>query len=175
MTSDFQGYHANRTLTGSGNLQFPRLKPFGVNNDVNNIITSPAPLFDDPLLASLADNGGNTRTFALGNGSPAINVGVAGCPATDQRGEARVDACDIGAFEFQGAATAPTISGTPATTVNVGEAYSFTPQLVIPMEIQLALRLSINQVGQVLMILRVNFQAHQQTQISASQQALDFA
>jgi hypothetical protein len=125
-TSDFQGYHTNRTLTGSGNLQFPREKP-GVGNTVNNIITSPDPLFDDPLLQALADNGGNTRTFALGDGSAAINAGVTGCPATDQRGEARVDGCDIGAFEYQGVLTSPTISGTPDTTVNADAAYSFVP------------------------------------------------
>lgn len=125
-TSDFQGYHTNRTLTGSGNLQFPREKP-GVGNAVNNIITNPDPLFDDPLLLALADNGGSTRTFALDDGSAAINAGVAGCPATDQRGEARVDACDIGAFEYQGVLTSPTITGTPDTTVDVDAVYSFVP------------------------------------------------
>lgn len=125
-TSDFQGYHTNRTLTGSGNLQFPREKP-GVGNAINNIITNPKPLFDDPLLQALADNGGSTRTFALGDGSAAINAGVAGCPATDQRGETRVDACDIGAFEYQGTLSSPTITGTPDTTVNADTAYSFVP------------------------------------------------
>lgn len=125
-TSDFQGYHTNRTLTGSGNLQFPREKP-GVGNAINNIITNPEPLFDDPLLQALADNGGSTRTFALGDGSAAINAGVAGCPATDQRGETRVDACDIGAFEYQGTLSSPTITGTPDTTVNADTAYSFVP------------------------------------------------
>jgi hypothetical protein len=61
----------------------------------------------DPLLASLADNGGTTQTMALLPGSPAIDHGDnVGCPATDQRGQVRpVDGgggglvCDIGAFE----------------------------------------------------------------------------
>ena len=61
-----------------------------------------------PLLGSLADNGGPTRTHALLPGSPAIDAGpIDGCPATDQRGQPRpVDGnldgtprCDIGAFE----------------------------------------------------------------------------
>jgi hypothetical protein len=56
----------------------------------------------DPLLASLADNGGPTKTLALSPGSPAVDAGDAGCPATDQRGVPRPQgaACDIGAFEL---------------------------------------------------------------------------
>jgi hypothetical protein len=125
-TTEFQGYQTNRTLSGSGNLQFPRRRPGWGNNDIK-VTNNPDPVFDDPLLQALADNGGSTRTFALGDGSAAINAGVAGCPATDQRGEARVDACDIGAFEYQGVLTSPTISGTPDTTVNADAAYSFVP------------------------------------------------
>ncbi len=41
----------------------------------------------DPLLGSLADNGGPTRTMMLLDGSPAIEAGDdANCPNTDQRG-----------------------------------------------------------------------------------------
>jgi CSLREA domain-containing protein len=51
--------------------------------------------------ATLANNGGGVLTHALLEGSAAINAGVASaCPATDQRGFARVGACDSGAFEF---------------------------------------------------------------------------
>ena len=63
--------------------------------------TSATPL--DPLLSSLADNGGATQTQALQTGSPAINAGnAATCATTDQREAARVGVCDIGAFEFGG-------------------------------------------------------------------------
>jgi hypothetical protein len=64
----------------------------------------------DPLLSPLANNGGDTLTFALLPGSPAIDaVSAVSCTLpTDQRGEPRpvsagVDAplCDIGAFEWQ--------------------------------------------------------------------------
>jgi hypothetical protein len=58
----------------------------------------------DPLLGTLADNGGLTRTKALLTGSPAIDAGAdTGCPATDQRGVARPQGphCDIGAFEAE--------------------------------------------------------------------------
>jgi hypothetical protein len=54
-----------------------------------------------PLLATLGDYGGITQTMPLLPGSAAINVGNS-CGATDQRGQARVGACDIGAFESQG-------------------------------------------------------------------------
>jgi predicted outer membrane repeat protein len=62
----------------------------------------------DPLLASLANNGGYTRTMALGGGSPAIDAGNnATCASTDQRGRPRpadgdhngTSVCDMGAFE----------------------------------------------------------------------------
>lgn len=56
----------------------------------------------DPVLGSLADNGGPTRTQALLPGSPAIDAGVTtACPPIDQRGVARPQgaACDMGAFE----------------------------------------------------------------------------
>jgi hypothetical protein len=55
----------------------------------------------DPLLGSLADNGGDTWTHALQNDSPAIDAGGTDCATTDQRGEARDDlGCDLGAFEL---------------------------------------------------------------------------
>ena len=55
----------------------------------------------DPKLGPLASNGGPTQTHALLSGSPAIDAGDnASCPATDQRGVARIGKCDIGAYEF---------------------------------------------------------------------------
>ena len=57
----------------------------------------------DPLLGVLANNGGFTKTMALGAGSAAIDAGDdASCEATDQRGVTRPkgDHCDIGAFEY---------------------------------------------------------------------------
>jgi hypothetical protein len=61
--------------------------------------------FGDPKLGPLADNGGRTRTMALGEGSAAIDFVPAsgsGCPAADQRGTARPQrtACDAGAYEL---------------------------------------------------------------------------
>ncbi len=67
----------------------------------------------EPLLGSLAANGGPTETQALPSGSPAIDTGgssTTGCPLTDQRGSPRPDetadggTCDIGAYESQGVA-----------------------------------------------------------------------
>lgn len=80
----------------------------------------------DPMLGTLADNGGPTLTHALLAGSPAINAGDnGGCPSTDQRGIPRPQAgtCDIGAYEYVAPATpaaAPavvTASPTPTPTL----------------------------------------------------------
>lgn len=69
----------------------------------------------NPLLGTLADNGGPTQTHALLPGSPAIDAGDnTGCPLLDQRGFVRpVDGdgnstatCDIGAYELGQAITA---------------------------------------------------------------------
>jgi len=57
----------------------------------------------DPLLDSLADNGGSTWTHALQVGSPAIDaIPVVSCTvATDQRGVLRPQGpgCDVGSYE----------------------------------------------------------------------------
>ena len=71
----------------------------------------------NPQLGSLADNGGPTETQALLAGSPAIDAGDDGaCPAADQRGVSRPlgAACDIGAYESDGAAPTPTPTPPPA-------------------------------------------------------------
>jgi hypothetical protein len=58
----------------------------------------------NPLLDSLANNGGITQTMALGSSSPAIDTGDdVNCPATDQRGMTRPQGshCDMGAYEYR--------------------------------------------------------------------------
>ncbi len=67
-------------------------------------ITAATSFSGNPLLGSLADNGGSTLTHALLSGSPAIDTitDAAACTlATDQRGVARPQGstCDIGAVE----------------------------------------------------------------------------
>jgi hypothetical protein len=60
-------------------------------------------LTSDPGLGPLADNGGPTRTQAIGAASPAFDAVGPSCPATDQRGITRPQggACDLGAFELE--------------------------------------------------------------------------
>lgn len=66
--------------------------------------------------ATLANNGGGALTHALLEGSAAINAGVSSaCPATDQRGFARVGSCDSGAFEFGATASAGGARSAPLT------------------------------------------------------------
>jgi hypothetical protein len=64
----------------------------------------PMPVTGDPLLGPLANNGGPTKTMALGEGSSAIDiVPLDSCLAVDQRGILRPQrtACDAGAFELE--------------------------------------------------------------------------
>jgi predicted outer membrane repeat protein len=75
----------------------------------------------DPLLGTLADNGGETETMALPQGSPALDAGDnATCASVDQRGRGRPynATCDIGAFESQGLlALSLTLAGTGSGSV----------------------------------------------------------
>jgi hypothetical protein len=74
----------------------------------------------DPLLGSfLTDNGGATQTFAVLAGSPVINkADAASAPARDQRDFIRVDAPDIGAYEYSG--VVPASLGNISTRARVG-------------------------------------------------------
>ena len=76
---------------------------YNLSNAWNGLTIDATDLTTDPLLGTLADNGGETQTRALLLNSPAIDAGdPANCPATDQRGLPRADLrCDIGAFEVQ--------------------------------------------------------------------------
>jgi hypothetical protein len=74
---------------------------------------------EDPELGPLQDNGGPAETMAIACGSPALDAGDnTDAPGTDQRGEDRVvdgdcdgtATIDIGAYEFPGNTTAPTIT-----------------------------------------------------------------
>lgn len=101
-SSEWQGFHTDdQKIDGGQNIQFPQMKPY-YNNEVNNRIVA-SPIFVDPLLGELADNGGPTFTRALLEGSPAIDQGSpAGCRPSDQRGLLRLGTCDIGPFEYGG-------------------------------------------------------------------------
>jgi CSLREA domain-containing protein len=89
----------------------------------------------DPLLDTLANNGGPTRTMALLAGSPAVDAAT-NCPALDQRGTSRpIDGnqdgqavCDIGAFEAPaGTNQAPDPTPTPDPTIAPTDAPTGVP------------------------------------------------
>lgn len=95
-------------------------------NGSNNIIGV------DPMLGPLQSNGGPTLTRALLAGSQAINAGdpaYAPPPSTDQRGAGynRVigGRLDIGAYEFQPAATTTTLTSSRNPS-RVGQLVTFT-------------------------------------------------
>ncbi|BDV44551.1 fibronectin type III [Geotalea uraniireducens] len=77
----------------------------------------------DPLLGTLADNGGPTMTMALLNNSPAIDAGdCTGAPTADQRGLSRPQngSCDMGAYE----------RGLPASLTATGGSGQLAPPTV---------------------------------------------
>jgi len=118
-----QGHNLIRNNSGATITPAP-----GSSGDL--IGTNASPI--NPLLSSLANNGGPTQTMGLLPGSPAINAGdncvaqAAHCGdpnisqlTTDQRGAGfnRIvnTTVDIGAFESRGF-TISTVSGTPQST-----------------------------------------------------------
>ncbi len=91
----------------------------------------------DPKLSPLSDNGGPTKTHALGSGSSALGAGlpsgtpIAGSvvPAKDQRGLPRPEApakVDIGAYQTQ-PTPAPTPSPTPEPSPTPTPPHAPTP------------------------------------------------
>ncbi len=91
----------------------------GVNGDI---------VGSDPMLNSLADNGGPTQTLSLQAGSPAINAGDdTAAPTTDQRGYPRVGTSDIGAYEYGSSLVnhPPTFSSTEIDTAYSGTQYTY--------------------------------------------------
>jgi len=81
--------------------------------------TAAAPI--DALLGALAVNApGTTPTYALLEGSPAIDAAPTCAAATDQRGVTRPQgsACDIGAYELEVAATDTDGDGVPDSADN---------------------------------------------------------
>ena len=72
-------------------------RPGSPDANGNLIGTAENPI--DPLLGYVYENGGTTVTAASSHNSPGINGASAGS-ATDQIGRSRIDAPDMGAFEF---------------------------------------------------------------------------
>ena len=119
-------------VNAGNNIQYPQ-KTTGNWNDYECFAGQTAV---NPQLGTIGNYGGPTPTVPLLAGSPAINAGSS-CPATDQRGFARNDVCDIGAYEFGGGllitSIAPPWSGlnnVQDVTLSVQGA-GFTPSTVV--------------------------------------------
>jgi len=84
----------------------------------------------DPKIGALANNGGSTLTHALSTGSPALGAGAADAAVTvDQRGVARENPPDIGAFELVTATTSTSDSGGGGGGCAIGGDGRFDPSL----------------------------------------------
>ena len=111
-------------ISGGGNLiGIVDATTSGFTQPTDQTGTPASPL--NPLLGTLGTYGSTngTQTFPLLPGSPAINAATStGAPATDQRGQSRVGAPDIGAFESQGFTL--TITGGDNQSAIVGTAFA---------------------------------------------------
>jgi hypothetical protein len=103
-------------ITGSYNL----IGTGGLAGGSQNLLN-----VSDPGLGPLGAYGGPTPTEPLLPGSPAIDAGTSGsgAPGTDQRGQGRVGAPDIGAFESQQFMLAVTVGSTPQSA-ELGTAFT---------------------------------------------------
>lgn len=98
----------NNLVSNTGDIGFVD----GVNG--NQIGTT------DALLGPLGNYGGPTRTLPILPGSPALDAGTSAqpdVPASDQRGQSRVGAVDIGAFESRGFNLGATAGGGQSAAV----------------------------------------------------------
>ena len=87
-------------VSGSNNLQWPQIRPNSFGQQEQPV--TPGAIFANPQLLAIAANGGYTETMALIPGSPAVDTGTnTGAPSSDQRGQPRHAAVDIGAYELQ--------------------------------------------------------------------------
>ncbi|MCB0187037.1 MAG: hypothetical protein KDE31_22375, partial [Caldilineaceae bacterium] len=83
---------------------------------------------EDPLFGSFDLYDGETPSYALLPGSPAIDAGDdATCAVTDQRGHTRYLTCDIGSYEFQGF----TVSGTSGSGQSSDVTFAFPAPLTV--------------------------------------------
>ncbi|MBP7868206.1 MAG: putative Ig domain-containing protein, partial [Acidobacteria bacterium] len=136
--------HLKNTIV-AGNASLNQYALFGATLDDQggNLLSG------DPGVAPLGDYGGPTPTHALLCGSPALEFGTAGYPATDQRLVARPQggAADSGAFEaniFLGPAGLPVGQAGVAydetlTATNGTAPYAFTTTDTLPPGLSLAL------------------------------------
>jgi hypothetical protein len=108
----------NNSTTGSAtvNATAPNIVTF--ISTINGATTNGSPLTSNPLLGVLANYGGPTPTMPLLSGSPALGAGTAGSnvPNTDQRGVARGNVIDLGAYQATPAAAVGTTLSLTSTT-----------------------------------------------------------
>lgn len=129
--SDLTGNASDPYAAGSSkNLIGVNDASTGLDPAVNLLGSLASPI--NPLIGSLVDNGGPTKTHLLLLGSPAIKAGanLAGGNATDQRGFSRAvpGAIDIGAVETHYAINAT--GGTPQSAVR-GTAFATPLQATV--------------------------------------------
>jgi predicted outer membrane repeat protein len=94
-------FWGNTAPSGEAQIYNYSIAPIVSDSIVQGGYTGTNIIMADPNLGVLGNYGGLTQTIPLLPGSSAINAGNGTyCPTYDQRGEARLGACDIGAYEY---------------------------------------------------------------------------
>jgi hypothetical protein len=98
--------------------------------------TNGTPNTANPQLGLLLNYGGPTPTMPLLAGSPALGAGAAGAnvPSTDQRGTARGNVLDLGAYQGtppEAATTTLTLTGSASTTSSSAQSVTLTATVAV--------------------------------------------
>lgn len=112
------GPHPSPSCSNSSNINSQNAN-IDTDGTCNAITVPPNGIQLGPLL----DNGGPTKTHALGASSMAIDAALGDCPVNDQRGVHRPQgvACDIGAYEYDGEMPHPTSTATIINEIRTEE------------------------------------------------------
>ncbi len=132
---------ADYNLIGEDSLSvFPAM-----SNDLVGTFDNPL----DPMIDSLANNGGFTQTHALLNGSPAFNLGNPIDTFPDQRGElVFAGRRDIGAFEAQtNLGVEAIIAASGRSLLYPNPSKNGSVQLNIPGSVTSEIRISVMEIG----------------------------
>lgn len=85
-------------INGGGNSQFPINRTGGGSDNPSALCTTGIST-TDPLLGTLSNNGGPTKTILPNPNSPIKKTISSNCASTDQRGQPRATPCSAGATE----------------------------------------------------------------------------
>jgi hypothetical protein len=118
----------NSSTAGAAVVNYNASNIVMTTNTIDGATTNGTPLTSNPQLGLLYNNGGSTPTMALMAGSPASGAGAAASnvPTTDQRGVARGNVLDLGAYQGTPPETAMSTLSLTSSVNNTASSQSVT-------------------------------------------------